>query len=450
MAEAKQRRRCPVMAVGDPVTRSTATRVAWSSWAVSLVLALASVVLLVLTRAAPIPRGAVPRAMFATWVLVLLIILSTMGALIVARQPANRIGWSFAAAGLGLALQTFATQYAIYALLINPGSLPGAAWLAWVSSWLTIPPIYSAFAALLLLFPSGRLLSPRWRPVAWLVVGWIVGVAVGNFTYPPDSYLGVEAPVRLNQAAGQIMNTIGSLAWLLVTLAIPAAAASLVVRFRRSRGQERQQLKWLAYAAAMLGVGLLGIGLVDLLEQLEWVRPPSTQPVAAVLAGVAILGVTALPITAGIAVLKYRLYEIDRIINRTLVYGLLTALLAAVYAGLVLSIGQLSGAIGAEPPSWAVAGATLAVAALFQPARRRIQAIVDRRFNRRRYNTAQTIQAFSTRLRDQVDLDTLSSELLAVVDQTMEPTQVSLWLRPSPPRSSDTPSSEARPTTWAY
>jgi hypothetical protein len=149
-------------------------------------------------------------------------------------------------------------------------------------------------------------------------------------------------------------------------------------------------------------------------------------------------------------VLKYRLYEIDRIINRTLVYGLLTALLAAVYAGLVLSIGQLSGAIGAEPPSWAVAGATLAVAALFQPARRRIQAIVDRRFNRRRYNTAQTIQAFSTRLRDQVDLDTLSSELLAVVDQTMEPTQVSLWLRPSPPRSSDTPSSEARPTTWAY
>jgi hypothetical protein len=432
------------------MTRPTATRVAWSSWAVSLMLGLFSVALLVLTRATPIPRGAVPRGVNAVWGLLLLAILSTMGALIVARQPGNRIGWSFVAAGLGLGLQAFATQYAIYALLTEPGSVPGAAWLAWISTWLTIPAIFSAFAALLLLFPTGRLLSPRWRPVAWMVVGWIVGVAVGNFTYPPDSYLGVEAPVSLNQAAGQIMNTIGSLAWLLVTLAIPAAAASLVVRFRRSRGQERQQLKWLAYAAAMLGVGLLGIGLVDLLEQLEWVRPPSTQPVAAVLAGVAILGVTALPITAGIAVLKYRLYEIDRIINRTLVYGLLTALLAAVYAGLVLSIGQLSGAIGAEPPSWAVAGATLAVAALFQPARRRIQAIVDRRFNRRRYNTAQTIQAFSTRLRDQVDLDTLSSELLAVVDQTMEPTQVSLWLRPSPPRSSDTPSSEARPTTWAY
>jgi hypothetical protein len=120
------------------------------------------------------------------------------------------------------------------------------------------PAIFSAFAALLLLFPTGRLLSPRWRPVAWMMVGWIAGVAVGNFAYPPDSYLGVEAPVRLNQAAGQIMTMIGGLAWLLVTLAVPAAAASLVVRFRRSRGQERQQLKWLAYAAAMLGVGVLG------------------------------------------------------------------------------------------------------------------------------------------------------------------------------------------------
>jgi hypothetical protein len=433
-----------------PVTRPTATRVAWSSWAVSLMLGLFSVVLLVLTRATPIPRGAVPRGVNAGWGLVLLAILATMGALIVARRPANRIGWSFVAAGLGLALQAFATQYAIYGLLTDPGSVPGGAWLAWISSWLTIPAIYSAFAALLLLFPTGRLLSPRWRPVAWLVVGWIAGVAVGNFTYPPDSYLGVEAPVRLNQAAGQIMNTIGSLAWLLVTLAIPAAAASLVVRFRRSRGEERQQLKWLAYAAAMLGLGLLGIGLVDILEQLGGVRPQFTRPVAAVLAGVAILGVTGLPVTAGMAILKYRLYEIDRIINRTLVYGLLTAMLAAVYAGLVLSIGQLSGGIGTEPPSGAVAGATLAVAALFQPARRRIQQVVDRRFNRRRYNAAQTIQAFSTRLREQVDLDTLSSELLAVVDQTMEPTQVSFWLRPSPPGSSGPARSETRPTTWAY
>jgi hypothetical protein len=167
-------------------------------------------------------------------------------------------------------------------------------------------------------------------------------------------------------------------------------------------------------------------------------------------AGLALLGLTGLPVAAGLAILRYRLYDIDRLINRTLVYGLLTVLLAGVYTGAVLVMGQVFGGVGRDPPSWAVAGATLAVAALFQPARRRIQAVVDRRFNRRRYNTAQTIQAFSTHLRDQVDLDTLSSELLAVVDQTMEPTRVSLWLRPSAPGSSGTPRSEARPTTWAY
>jgi hypothetical protein len=419
------------------MTRSTVTRVGWSSWAVSLLLGLASVALLVMTRATPIPRGAVPRAIGAVWGVVLLVILSTIGALIVARRPANRIGWSFVAAGFGLALQGFAIQYAIYALLTDPGALPGAAWLAWISTWLTIPAIFSAFAALLLVFPTGRLLSPRWRPVAWMMVGWIVGVAVGNFTSSPDAYLGVKAPVRLNGAAGQIMITIGSLAWLLAILAIPAAAASLVVRFRRSRGQERQQLKWLAYAAAMLALGVLGTGLISILDQLGWIRPQFTRPVWTVLGGVAILGVTGLPVTAGIAILKYRLYEIDRLINRTLVYGLLTALLAAVYAGLVLTLGQL---LGRQNSSLAVAGATLAVAALFQPGRRRIQQAVDRRFNRRRYDTARTIEAFAARLRDQIDLDTLSTELVAVVDQTMEPTQVSLWLQPSAHSASGTPS----------
>jgi hypothetical protein len=155
-------------------------------------------------------------------------------------------------------------------------------------------------------------------------------------------------------------------------------------------------------------------------------------------------------VAIGVAILRYHLYDIDRLINRTVVYALLTALLGAVYGGVVLVFGQLSGGAAGNPPNWAVAGATLAVAALFQPARRRIQQAVDRRFNRRRYNTTQTIQAFAARLREQIDLDTLSSELLTVVDQTMEPTRASLWLRPSPPGSSGTASSEARPTTWAY
>jgi hypothetical protein len=157
-----------------------------------------------------------------------------------------------------------------------------------------------------------------------------------------------------------------------------------------------------------------------------------------------------LPATVGLAILRYRLYDIDRLINRAVVYATLTAVLALGYAGAVLALGQLFGGVGERTPSWAVAGATLAVAALFQPARHRIQQAVDRRFNRRKYNAAKTIEAFSTRLREQVDLDTLSSELLAVIDQTMEPTQASVWLRPPPPAASGTTPSQARPTPWAY
>jgi hypothetical protein len=187
-----------------------------------------------------------------------------------------------------------------------------------------------------------------------------------------------------------------------------------VLRFRRSRGVERQQLKWFTYAAALM--------------VLSWVVGALLLPAA----GDLIAGITIalLPVAAGIAILRYRLYDIDRLINRTLVYGLLTALLAAVYAGAVLVLGQVFGGVGRDPPSWAVAGATLAVAALFQPARRRIQAAVDRRFNRRKYDAAKTIETFSARLREEVDLDTLSGELLAVVEQTVQPANASLWLRP--------------------
>jgi hypothetical protein len=208
---------------------------------------------------------------------------------------------------------------------------------------------------------------------------------------------------------------------------------------------ERQQLKWLALVVtvtalvALLGLEMMGVG------------PMLPPPLAEAALLLAITGVTiGVPVAVGLAILRHQLYDIDHIINRTLVYGLLTALLGVVYAGVVLILGQMFGGIGAEPPSWAVAGATLAAAALFQPARRRIQTAVDRRFNRRKYNTAKTIEAFSTRLHDQIDLDTLTAELLAVVDQTMEPTRASLWLRSSARGSSGTSRSEARPTTWAY
>jgi len=196
---------------------------------------------------------------------------------------------------------------------------------------------------------------------------------------------------------------------------------------------ERTQLKWFVFAVA--------------LTPLPFIAHDAAPRIANALFAVIL---PLVPVSIGVAILRYRLYEIDRIINRTLVYGLLTALLGGVYAAVVLVLGQLFGGVEKNPPSLAVAGATLAVAALFQPARRRIQQAVDRRFNRRKYSAVNTIEVFSARLRDHIDLDALSAELLAVVDQTMEPTHVSLWFRPSTQDSSGTARSKARPTSWAY
>jgi hypothetical protein len=359
-----------------------------------------------------------------------------VGALIVTHRPGNAIGWIFSAIALLAFTGQLAGQYATYAYATRPGSLPGATLAAWYGYWpwwlvLTLTLIFTP-----LLFPTGRLLSPRWRPVAWLA-----GVTTAVLT------VGTSLRTELELAPGQVIaNPIGVAAVgnpeqspvalvLIGLLTVLAAVAfgSLVLRFRRSRGEERQQLKWFTYAAALVPLSVIGDSLPAVVGDLANDVP-----------------IVLLPVAAGIAILRHRLYDIDRLINRTLVYGLLTALLAGVYVGAVLVLGQIFGGVTGDPPSWVVAGATLAVAALFQPARRRIQALVDRRFNRRKYNTAKTIQAYSTRLRDQVDLDTLSTELLAVVDQTMEPTRVSLWLRPSASGSSGTSRSEARPATWAY
>jgi peptidoglycan/LPS O-acetylase OafA/YrhL len=225
------------------------------------------------------------------------------------------------------------------------------------------------------------------------------------------------------------------LAFGVANLAVLVGAGSLVVRFRRARGGERQQLRWVALAAA-----LALLGSVVVLAAV----PLGTSPV--LLGWVAGVYIAIVPLAIGAAILRYRLYDLDRIISRTLAYGLLTLLLGGGYAAVVLGLGQLLG----RDSSLVVAGATLAVAALFQPARRRIQQVVDGRFNRRRHDAAQTIGAFSDRLHQQIDLGSVTVELLAVVDQTMQPTQVSLWLRPPPPSSSDTAPSEARPATWAY
>ena len=352
------------------------------------------------------------------------------GALIVARRPSNQVGRLLLATGLAVGTSGLAQTYA----KAGP-SQPGVRLAAWISNWLWVS-LGLLVVLLLLVYPDGRLPSPRWRALAWAAVVAYALAAVCSALYPALPALpGSRNPTGLYGPAGQLVRVAFTvLNWLLLPVEI-AALGSLLVRFRRSRGVVRQQLKWLAYGAALT----LLVWLVPLPGGLGRWQDAAGNVVA-----------WALPAAIAIAVLRYRLYDIDRLINRTLVYGLLTALLGGAYAGAVLVLGQVFGGVERDPPSWAVAGVTLAVAALFQPARRRIQQAVDRRFNRRKYNATQTIQAFSTRLRDQVDLDTLSSELLAVADQTMQPTQASLWFRPSPPGSSDRPSNEALPTTWAY
>jgi hypothetical protein len=421
------------------VTARTAARLAWSLWALAMVLEVAAIALWLANHAVLLSRPGtaddfVPHVFLVPGY-------ATVGAVIAARRR-NRIGWLFLAFGLLAALLSFGNTYFMRGAIVTPGSLPAARVAVWAGTVMW-PSGYLFLALLLLLFPDGRLPSPRWRPVALvLAVSWSVAIlysafapatTVANVTFPNP--VGIQAlghPTWKAVAQGAAAVAVATLA---------AAALGPLLRFRRGDPAQRQQLKWFAFVIVVSVVTLLVALAVG----------GALPVVATMLWGVAVAGVlVGLPAAVGLAILRYRLYDIDRLINRTLVYATLTAVLGLGYAGAVLVLGQLFGGVGERTPSWAVAGATLAVAALFQPARRRIQQAVDRRFNRRKYNTATTIQAFSTRLHDQLDLDTLSAELLAVVDQTMEPTRVSLWLRSSPAGSSATPHSEARPTTWAY
>jgi hypothetical protein len=355
---------------------------------------------------------------------------ATVGALIATRRPEHPVGWLFLGAGLVGAAQLATGEFAA-AFLAASGPSVIVAVAAWASSQFQLV-VVGLLVGMLVVFPTGRPPSRRWWVLAWALAAGTVLAGVGKGLTPAryEEFPGVENPFGITSLA-TVLNWVGGVGGVLVVGGFLGALVSLVVRFARARGLERQQLKWFVYAAG-LGVAVLVLP-TPIPDFLEWTLAP-----------------VGLSVAAAVAVLRYRLYDIDRLISRTLVYGVLTAVLGLGYVGAVLVLGQLFGGVTGDPPSWAVAGATLAVAALFQPARRRIQAAVDRRFNRRRYDTAQTIQAFSTRLRDQIDLDTLSTELLAVVDLTMQPTQVSVWLRPSPPNSSGTTPSEPRPTQWAY
>jgi hypothetical protein len=344
---------------------------------------------------------------------------TTVGALLASRRPRHPVGWLLLSLGLPLALSGVATGYANYGLMARPGALPAADWAA-LYHGVSMLIALAALQFVLLLTPTGSLPSPRWRWWARVAAGVAVVALATSLLLPFEPpYQATPNPLEVPDLAG-LLRSLSNLTWAVTALGLPVAAVSLLLRFRRARGVERQQLRWLVLAAALaaavlvvtalaLAVGLLGLTGDEVL--LGWV--------SAVVLGL-------MPLATGAAILRYRLYDLDRIVSRTVAYGLVTVLLAGVYAVVVLALGQLLG----RDSSLVVAGATLAVAALFQPARRRVKGAVDRRFNRRRYDAARTIQAFSGRLRQQVDLDSLSAELLAVTDQTMQPSTVSLWLRP--------------------
>jgi hypothetical protein len=397
---------------------ATAARLAWSLCVACLVGLGGYLLLYVLNGTAGLGSLPLPAALTFTVVGALF---AVVGALVAARQPHNKVGWLLLAASLCIAVNSLGESYARYALVTAPGSLPGGLYAAWIQAALfgTVA-ILGIF--LPLYFPTGRLLSRRWRPILWAGIGYLLFAILGNVLQPgPVEWLPGAAPapnpVVYLPAAKPLFEVLLVLSAPCFLVGVGGAIAALVVRFRRSRGIERQQLKWFTYAAALAPLSFLAYEVAH-----------SIWPVLLALT------LPLVPISVGIAILRYRLYEIDRIINRTLVYGLLTVLLGLCYAVGSLVFVLVAGA-GSDPPSWLVAAATLAAAAVFRPARRRVQAMVDRRFNRRRYHAAQTIQAFSARLRDEVDLDTLSAELLAVVDRTMEPTRASLWLRPPIERS---------------
>jgi hypothetical protein len=418
------------MAVTGPARMARRPGVlAWALWALVMLGLAASMWLEVLLRRA----GPADPLDTAVGPIVAMVSAATIGAVLASRRPRHPVGWLLLAFALSLIINGVAGAYAPYGLQARRGVPPAAAWVAmYYPATALVALILLGF--LLLLTPTGSPPSPRWRWWAWLTAGAlaVLLLAMPLAPRPPEErYQGVDNPLDLRPFEGTLLLTYRA-ALAVAVLGLLVGAGSLVVRFRRARGLERQQLRWVVLAAALTGVGMLAsLVLVAAGNQ--------------VLVGwVGAVCMALLPLATGAAILRYRLYDLDRIISRTLAYGLLTLLLGGGYAAVVLGLGQLLG----QDSSLVVAAATLAVAAVFQPARRRVQAAVDRRFNRRRHDAARTIAAFNDRLRDEVDLEALTSELLAVVEETMQPTQTSLWLRPSGSASQDQRLPGASRTAW--
>jgi hypothetical protein len=406
-----------------PVTHAARPRswpgvLAWAVWALTMLGLAVAAWLNQLQHQAGSPETAWLLQPASIPLLVAAVSAATVGALVASRRPAHPVGWLLLGLGLLVVGNGVVSGYVSYGLLARPGALPAAAYLAGVSNSIQVLWV-TCVSFILLLTPTGSLPSPRWRWWARVAVAaplLLVALAAVDPQPLVPEHPEVGNPLAVAVPAGLL---VAAVAALIVLATLVAAAGSLVLRFRHAKGVERQQLRWLAVGAALAALALLAAVAAAAMEN------------ESVVLGAVGTCVALLPLATGAAILRYRLYDLDRIISRTLAYGLLTVLLGLGYAGVVLGLGRLL----PQGSSLAVAAATLAVAALFQPARRRIQQTVDRRFNRRRYDAARTIEQFSSRLHQQIDLSTLTAELLAVADRTVEPTMVSLWLRPPMERS---------------
>jgi hypothetical protein len=347
---------------------------------------------------------------------------AVVGGVLTARVRGNAIGPIFLAAGFALSLAMFCYAYADYALFVASPHLPGGrlSVLVWDVAG---PPTFGWVGAALLLFPDGRLPSRRWRPALGLAIAGMALVVIGYLFRPgggDEPYESVTNPLGIESLRVQ-MEALTALGWIFMGTSVLLGMVAMVRRLRRAHGYERQQLKWIGLAATILGA----VVVADVISYFAGMDGDTANALRDL--GLA-LGLLTLPVAAGFAILRYRLFDVDVVINRTLVYGLLTATLAVAYLGSVLLLQAALGPV-TSGSSLAVAVSTLGVAALFRPARARIQAAVDRRFYRRRYDARQTLEDFSARLREQVDLDALGGELRGVVRDTMQPAHVSLWLR---------------------
>jgi hypothetical protein len=348
---------------------------------------------------------------------------AVVGAIVASHRPENPIGWIFCAAALCQGLSISGYEYATYALLTQPGSLPLGAEASWLGQLIWAPGLGLILVFLPLLFPDGRPPTRRWKWVAWLG-----GLSIGMIFIPGTIFLWPERGPALVRPEGPAEEGTSHVLFVVVEFAgFPmmlvaglAAVVSLFVRFHRARGDERQQIKWFASAS------VLTLGFVFVFEALV---NAEGRLLAVVVAVLSLLLVPAIPVATGIAIFKYRLYDIDTIVNRALVYGVLTASLVLVYLGGVISLQYAFRALTGGESQLAIVASTLAIAALFVPLRRRVQGFVDRRFYRRKYDAAKTLEAFSAKLREETDLDALNYELVSVVRETMQPAHVSLWLR---------------------